>query len=102
MIDRSALVQNSLPTEAPDFCSTPFWYINGLEKSVKIGVQSFNYIDYLEAWCHKDCYTYRPLEHLDAISSKIEQAFARANSRSETLKKKEALGIKPKTRKKVK
>ena len=69
------LVQNSLPTRAPAFCSHPFWYVCGSEKRVKIGKDSFNYIDYLEAWEHHDCGTYRGEDSLAKIRQKIKDAF---------------------------
>lgn len=68
-------IQNSLPNTAPAFCNTPFFYVNGLEKSVKIGTKSFNYIDYLEAWRGRDCYTNRSEDALTRIRSKIKRAF---------------------------
>ena len=82
MLNREALIQNSLPTEAPAFCSTPFWFVNGLEKSVKIGTQIFNYIDYLEAWCSIDCNTHRKRDHLDLIRDKISLAFKKVESKA--------------------
>jgi hypothetical protein len=69
------LIQNSLPTRAPDFCSKPFWYVRGNEKVVKIGKEVFNYIDYLEAWANHDCGTYRSEESLIRIRQKIRDAF---------------------------
>lgn len=36
---------------------------------------SFNYIDYLEAWCNFDCNTYRSELALRVIRDKIEEAF---------------------------
>lgn len=68
-------VQNSLPTRAPAFCNRPFWYVNGGEKKVKIGKESFNYIDYLEAWCGMDCGTYRSRDTLYSLEKRIEKAF---------------------------
>ena len=75
-LDQSdTLVQNSLPTRAPDFCVHPFWFVSGCEKRVKIGRETFNYIDYLEAWEHHDCGTYRSNDSLDKIRQKIKEAF---------------------------
>lgn len=74
--DRSNLVQNCLPTRAPDFCTTPFWYVCGNEKKVKVGRESFNYIDYLEAWHGMDCGTYRSRDSLDKIYLRIRDAYA--------------------------
>lgn len=74
-IDAMDLVQGILPTRAPDFCHTPVFYINGVEKMVKIGRSSFNYIDYLEAWQNIDCGTYRSRDSLREIELRIKQAF---------------------------
>lgn len=75
-LDQSeTLVQNSLPTKAPDFCTRPFWFVSGCEKKVKIGRETFNYIDYLEAWEQHDCGTYRSRDSLDKIAQKIRNAF---------------------------
>jgi hypothetical protein len=41
------LLQGTLSSRVPGFCSHPTWYISGIEKRVKIGSKSFNYIDYL-------------------------------------------------------
>lgn len=78
MIDvepKEQLIQNSLTSKVPDFCTTPHWYVSGCEKKVKIGRTSFNYIDYLEAWCNFDCSTFRSQFALMAIRDKIEEAF---------------------------
>lgn len=78
MIDvepKEQLIQNSLTSNAPAFCTTPHWYMSGCEKKVKIGKMSFNYIDYLEAWCNFDCNTYRSELALRIIRDKIEEAF---------------------------
>jgi hypothetical protein len=69
------LTQNSIPNRCPDFTTRPTWYINGLEKCVKIGSKTFNYIDYLEAWCSFDCNTYAPREYLTDMRKEIEAAF---------------------------
>ena len=72
---KEVLVQNSLSSKVPAFCVTPRWYISGLEKKVKIGSRSFNYIDYLEAWEHLDCGTFRSRNALADIKDRIAEAF---------------------------
>lgn len=72
---KEELIQNSLGTTAPEFCLTPHWYVNGLEKQVKIGRKSFNYMDYCEAWLNLNCYTYRSADTLDTIYRQILAAF---------------------------
>ncbi len=74
-MEKEILVQNTLSEKVPGFCTTPHWYISGLEKKVKIGSKSFNYIDYLEAWCNFDCNTYRKKDSLIPIKEKIAAAF---------------------------
>lgn len=69
------LTQNSISNKCPDFTTRPTWYINGIEKCVKIGSKTFNYIDYLEAWCNFDCNTYAPREYLADIRKAIKSAF---------------------------
>lgn len=73
------LVQNSLPSKAPQFCPQPFWFMNGIEKSVRIGTHNFNYVDYLEAWEGFNCYTYRSYNALAEINDKIKEAFREAH-----------------------
>lgn len=68
--------QNFLTSQVPNFCSTPYWYMKGVEKRVKIGRKSFNAVDYLEAWCNIDCYTYRSIEALERIYLEIRKAFS--------------------------
>ena len=69
------LIQNYLTTSAPAFAVKPHWYVNGNEKKVKVGKESFNYIDYLEAYCNIDCGTYRSYDALENIYRKIEAAY---------------------------
>ena len=69
-------LQNStITSKCPPFAYTRHWYMSGLEKKVKIGKVSFNYIDYLEAWVGLDCNTYRSSYTLDSIRAKIKEAF---------------------------
>lgn len=72
--DEEVLVQNSLTSKVPEFCGRPTWYVSGCEKKVKIGRQSFNYIDYLEAYCHHDCGTHRREPALINIRQQIQAA----------------------------
>ena len=75
--ENEVLVQNSLSSSCPAFAVHPHWYIAGCEKKVKIGSKSFNYIDYLEAWCHHDCNTHRDqFTSLATIRDQIKAAFA--------------------------
>lgn len=74
------LVQNSLTSKCPDFATIPCWYMSGLEKKVKVGRISFNYIDYLEAWEHHDCGTHRSYYALSNIRDRIEAAFLEVES----------------------
>lgn len=69
------LIQNLLTTKTPTFCTRPFWFVNGLEKKVKIGKRIFSAIDYLEAWCNINCFTYRSTEALERIFIEIKKAF---------------------------
>lgn len=74
------LVQNCLTTKTAPFCTRPTWFVNGLEKKVKIGKKIFNAIDYLEAWCNINCFTYRSTEALENIYLEIKKAFAEVDS----------------------
>lgn len=69
--NETVLVQNSIPIKDPGFTKKPTWYMNGNEKCVKIGNQSFNYIDYLEAHHNIDCNTYRSKWSLMSLDKKI-------------------------------
>lgn len=73
--NKPVLIQNILTSKTPDFCTKPFWFVNGLEKKVKIGKKIFNAIDYLEAWCNINCFTYRSTNALDKIYIEIKKAF---------------------------
>lgn len=68
------LVQNSIPIKDPGFTKGPTWFMNGNEKSVKIGNKVFNYIDYLEAFSKIDCNTHRSEWVLRTIEKKILEA----------------------------
>lgn len=86
---KEQLVQNSLTSKCPAFATTPYWYISGCEKKVKIGSVSFNYIDYLEAWEHHDCGTYRSREALNGIRAKIQEAFLTVEAKANEVHQKQ-------------
>lgn len=69
--NETVLVQNLIPIKDPGFTKKPTWYMNGNEKCVKIGNQSFNYIDYLEAHHNIDCDTHRSEWVLMSLDKKI-------------------------------
>lgn len=69
--NETVLVQNLIPIKDPGFTKKPTWYMNGNEKCVKIGNQSFNYIDYLEAHRNIDCDTHRREWALRSLDKKI-------------------------------
>lgn len=73
--EEMVLYQNCLPTRVPAFCTKPTWFVNGLEKKVKIGKKIFNAVDYMEAWCNINCFTYRSNDALEKIYLDIKKAF---------------------------
>lgn len=84
VFDKDYKVQNFLKSSAPDFCPNPYWYIQGLEKKVKIGYKSFNSIDYLEAYCNIDCGTHCNYEYLDKVYKEIQKAFEEVENYKKT------------------
>lgn len=85
--NEEVLVQGTLSSRVPNFCTHPTWFISGVEKRVKIGSKSFNYIDYLEAWEHHDCGTHRGWLALAKITDKIKEAFAEIEAAGYSVKR---------------
>lgn len=73
--DKPVLYQNNLTGKDPGFTTHPVPFVNGCEKSYRIGKRTFNYIDYMEAWAGISCYTYRSEDSLWKIRKEIQAAF---------------------------
>lgn len=73
--DTEVLYQNLLTSKDPGFTTHPVPFINGCEKSYRIGKRTFNAIDYMEAWAGISCYTYRSEDALWKIRKEIQEAF---------------------------
>lgn len=85
--NKEVLIQGSLKCNAPAFCARPTWYVSGCEKKVKIGSRSFNYIDYLEAWCNHDCGTHRSRDALWTIEKQIAACFKEIEEKTNYIRK---------------
>ena len=73
--EKPVLYQESLTDKDPGFTTHPVPFVNGCEKSYRIGKRTFNYIDYMEAWVGIPCYTYRSEDSLRVIRKEIQKAF---------------------------